>query len=430
MKWSKYNIIFVQDKKWLLYNSASNIFAEMDEELYNVVMDIKKSPDTYNFSSDYKELKEQLVNSSVLVEDEEDVFRTIKLNTHRSRFNQENLCLTILPTLDCNFRCPYCFETEHEHSYMTFEVMDAIVKYVKHLDSLKTVFISWMGGEPLLAINSIEYITRKIRELRINIQANIVTNGYLLDNEMASRLVRMGIVSAQVTIDGLKNKHDQRRVLAQKGSTFDRIIDNLKVVLEKENSLNLTIRVNIDKDNQEEFAYLHQYLIEQLGDKVFIYPGFIEESPYGCSKNLCALNRKEKVDFYLNKIPPKKHFPFFYPSNNGGECMTARNINSFVIGPKGELYKCWECIGKEEMIIGNIVTNKITNSKLYSLFLNGADFLEDDKCRNCSILPICFGGCVIRRIERDYYNKNIDFCSIFKGNLPRFLTLHYKIKQG
>lgn len=428
MEWSKYNVIFKYGQRWLLYNSVSNIFAEMDQELYDVIMQIKMSPDTFVFTEEYKELQNQLCNNFILVNSDKEIFHSIKFNVHKNRFQTEHLCLTVLPTLDCNFRCPYCFEKEHECAYMTKEVMDAIVEYVKGFPALKTLGIAWMGGEPLLAMDVIEYITGEIRKLGIDIHASVVTNGYLLNEDTFFRLVSSGVNSIQVTIDGLKEKHDKRRILKNKEATFDTIINNIKLIVEKKQNINLSIRVNIDRKNQDEFKELKKYLVNQLNNNIWIYPGFIEEAPYGCAKNSCALNRDEKVYFYLDKMPKEKQSSFFYPSPVGGECLTARNINSFVIGPSGELYKCWECIGKKEMVVGNIANMEITNPALNLLFLTGSDFLEDNKCKKCKVLPICYGGCPIRRIDKDYYGKNTDFCSIFKGNISKFLTLHYKIK--
>lgn len=52
--------------------------------------------------------------------------------------------------------------------------------------------IAWYGGEPLLAIETVEKITRGIRSDEILFNASMVTNGYFLDGKTAELLAKMG----------------------------------------------------------------------------------------------------------------------------------------------------------------------------------------------------------------------------------------------
>lgn len=92
----------------------------------------------------------------------------------------------------------------------------------------------------------------KVNELskkkNLSVYSSVITNGYLLNKEISDELVELGITFVQVTIDGDKHTHDERRMLHNGNGTYDRIIQNL---LEANDKLNIAVRVNISKDNTD-----------------------------------------------------------------------------------------------------------------------------------------------------------------------------------
>ena len=73
-------------------------------------------------------------------------------------------------------------------------------------------------------------------------------------------------------------------------------------------------------------------------------------------------------------------FSMVFPRSERYECAIS-NRNALVIGPEGELYKCWNDVGNKSKIIGNI-DGKITNEALLPRYLVAADPFEDPKCKN------------------------------------------------
>ena len=51
--------------------------------------------------------------------------------------------------MDCCFNCHYCFEKVKGGDTMSESVMDSIVKYVSVHKELKSLRVTWFGGEPL-----------------------------------------------------------------------------------------------------------------------------------------------------------------------------------------------------------------------------------------------------------------------------------------
>ena len=106
------------------------------------------------------------------------------------------------------------------------------------------------------------------------------------------------------------------------------------------------------------------------------------------------------------------------------ECMT-RSPHSMLIGSKGEIYKCYEELGEKKNVVGISTIEKC--GLIFREFLNyttGIDHYKDPKCRKCSYLPICTGGCPIRRLENVYMGKNNDCCTPFKGRISSYIKLH------
>lgn len=104
-----------------------------------------------------------------------------------------------------------------------------------------------------------------------------------------------------------------------------------------------------------------------------------------------------------------------------------RNPNSVVVGPLGELYKCWNDVGNLERSYGYIDGRMIHEAVLYE-YLIKADHLNDVKCNACQFFPVCDGGCPYQRIKNENSGCSQDTCSLFKKNIEDFLMLrcHYK----
>lgn len=114
---------------------------------------------------------------------------------HIQRFGRIlDLSLTILPTLECNFRCVYCYEAVKKNEIMDKNVQTKVVKMIERgVGILKNLHITWMGGEPLLCFGIIDNLSQKILEIcakgSIKYSAGIITNGYLLRSQMFRKMI-------------------------------------------------------------------------------------------------------------------------------------------------------------------------------------------------------------------------------------------------
>jgi uncharacterized protein len=430
-KWSKYNYIFESEKfGYLLYNTLSNCFVELNTDTYNQLIDFKNQESISNVPEDVPtEFFNELKSSKILVESDYDEYLRVKSNRLANRNNENVVSLTIAPTLHCNFNCPYCFESSRPSVYMTDLVEDKLIDFIKHHDKANAISVTWFGGEPLMAFKRMESITKKILGLNKKFSAGIVTNGFLLDEDKISKLKELNVEFIQITLDGTENMHNQKRPLLNGKGTFQKIIKNIDSLMsrQKELELSLSIRVNIDRANKDGFSDLYYYIKKRYPDNpIQIYPGYIAPVVEGCGSNGdTALDRQEQATFMKEQFLNYGITSFeFFPNQVNSECM-ARQKNGYLIGPRGEIYKCWMDLGKKDAVVGSLVEKNVSNNKTLNMYLHGLDQFEDSGCQSCMLVPVCNSGCPKYKIDAFQKNAHYDHCHVAKGNLKEFLEIHY-----
>lgn len=425
MKWSKYNRLIKSQNNYLLYNSLSNSFAELDSDTYYSLKQFAPGDEIKNID---ESLSFELSRIKSIVTSDDIELAKIRYATLKHRFSNGKLLLTINPTLDCNFRCPYCFEGVHNKKLVMSESTEnKIVSFIK-ASGKKRVDITWFGGEPLMGYESINRLTKKILELDILYNASMITNGYLLSDKIIQSLHALKIQSLQITLDGHADIHDSRRCLKNGGKTFDRIIKNIKRVNELSPKTKINIRVNLDKTNIDSFPALYEFLHSLNCNNLAIFPAFVNDSTED-EANPCVCNDIEQSMFLIRLFREKGLILYpFYPSSLRLECAV-RNINAIVIGPEGELYKCWQDVGNVDKIYGNI-SGIVTNEAVLLDYLMAGDPFDDKECKACILLPICTGGCPYERIKREKNCGVKNPCMLLKHSLDEFLILHYKSKYN
>ncbi len=433
MRWSRYNYMF-NSKKFghLLYNSFTNTFVEFDENTYKEVDEIRKNAQDYDYTNN-PQLMLQLLSGKFLIEDDEQPQLQMEMKNTLMRFSPRNLSLTIAPTRDCNFECPYCYEEDRPKLYMSNETEENLIKFIQKYKNFNSLNITWYGGEPLLCWDQILRISKKINGITDKYFSEIITNGYLLDEKVANDLDKAAIEAVQITIDGMQETHNKRRKHKNDKDTFNKILKNLDYLLKVWHG-KLAIRINVDKTNHEEYHRVHDLIKSRFKDvrsKIIIYPGIVMDYSKDCISNgSCGLNKNDTADFMFECYKKYNIDDLnFFPYENNGTC-TATMLHSYLVGPEGELYKCWRDLGKKDMIVGSIDGSIPTNNNIISRYLVGVNPYTSKKCKNCFYLPVCNGGCPNLRYRNKYEDTDFETCLFHKGNLDTFLEAHYEIRRN
>lgn len=410
-----------KDGRSLAYNAGTNNLAIMEVNEYKAYEKLEKE----GIEIEDAELKERLIEGGFIYQDDINELDVIRLKMNQARNNSQTLGLTIAPTSDCNFRCVYCFEKNViQPIYMSEETENHIIEYIRSkMPEIKRLNIAWYGGEPLLGYESIRRISKAVLEMceeyGVQYTANIITNGYLLNEERIKELVSWNVEQYQITIDGGCEMHNKRRALRSGKGSYDEILNNLKMLAAYED-VSISVRVNVDKENVHEIENILE-MVSNLSenDNIVCYPGHVEAIE-GCYKEEDCLNNEEYSqlsDEFNQTLKKKNMIPIFnkeYPRMQYGGCAATR-MGSLIINADGKLYKCWNEIGDESHCVGKI-SNPSWQEKYRAEYMKymSYDPTRDKTCMECKFLPLCMGGCPFKRVnhkERCYVK---DFTDIEK----------------
>ena len=285
------------------------------------------------------------------------------------------LNLTILPTEQCNFRCFYCYES-FKLGKMNKETTEAILKLVQtRASSLKVLNIGWFGGEPLMAKDIVVYLSNRFKELseEFNFEyfSSMTTNGYYLDSNLFDTLVKNGISSYQITLDGDKKRHNKTRILSNREGTFDKIWENLLSIKKSSADFNMLLRIHYTPKNLKDIEIFSKVLDQEFGkdDRFTIHFKNISTLGSCNDESLSTFNVEEsnKIQKDLNSLVDN----IDTVTQDDYVCY-ASEANTFIIRSNGDISKCTVALDEEVNIIGRLKSN-------------GELELNQDKCKLWSI---------------------------------------------
>ncbi len=107
-------------------------------------------------------------------------------------------------TNNCNLRCLHCYNFSGEHENRENEMSyEELLKIFKEVCNYQPDSICICGGEPLIKVNLVYRICDLVKKINPNIALNMVSNGFLLNDEIANNLKEKGLDTLQISLDGL-----------------------------------------------------------------------------------------------------------------------------------------------------------------------------------------------------------------------------------
>jgi len=343
---------------------------------------------------------------------------------HRKLAAGRSLCLYILPTYNCNFRCPYCYE-KHRLSAgedwlkkaMSREMVDAVFEAVdkEKARGVRIDRIGLYGGEPLLKenIELIRYISKKAAVAAMEL--TVTTNGYDLDI-FIDILTKYKYNKLQITLDGVREDNDSRRIYSGGGGSYEKILQNAGLALSK--GIQTDIRINVGPANLERvhalprifeergfFRYpkFSYYFAPTSGEN---YPGKDHGVKYSDLVDMLTRNGFEKNDAMMhvsqynavygeirNLIKSRKYF-------NPSDSFCGAESGMLLADPEGFLYTCWDFVAMDHMRVGRINTGKgkfAFNFELLKWHTRTVDRMPE--CAGCPYVFACRGGCASMAFE-------------------------------
>lgn len=421
---SRYNFFYpLAAEGAVLFNSRTGAAMAADEATARAIVSLLQSPEReHPAESNFQRLKDRLAREEFLVpetlDESDDVVR-------RRRARQqlvEGLNLTIAVTLACNFRCVYCYE-DHPVAPMSRATAEALLHFAaERLAPETSLYVTWFGGEPLLNVPIIEFLSEGLRKLceekRCAYDCYMITNGYRLTAPMVRRLATLGISDFQVTLDGEREVHDRQRPLAGGQGTFDVLMRNLQAVAKEVSSI--AVRINLMRGNIDSAARLVGRLkaMQAEAPALRISLGHVDNSTANCGTDAEALlTGAEFADCevaLLGEAGEGGSAKAELPTPFDTVCSAAR-LNMYVVAPDGALFKCWNSLGRREDAIGHIEGPVQDDANAWVQFQPE----DDPECRDCKLLPICQGGCADVHIRTGGAERN---CTPLRYTLPQRLA--------
>lgn len=429
-KLSRYNHFHGwRNGSYLAFNARSGAVALLDSSHYATFERLAqkiRSNWTGPLADEEEELLKQMRYGSFACDDDFSELDWLKFEHNKARFDETTLGLVIAPTMACNMACTYCFEG-NKQGRMSDETVQAVLDFIdRRAGTLKGLDIDWFGGEPLLAMDIIERLSRGFIKLsetnNFEYGASMVSNGYLLTRENVDRLAELKCASVQITLDGPSRVHDRQRPLKNGKSSFATIIKNMQYAVTK---MGVSIRVNIDKTFTADtiLELVNELKQADLQRKVWVNFGMLEATTGVCSniaENCYAASDFSKVETEFFALLLDQGFRIQkLPAPTNVFCM-AQQVGCLLIDPDGDLYRCFNHVGDKAKTVGHISAElNFRHPEFNRLFR--FDPFEHPECRDCSILPLCMGSCPARRLNGNGQPETT--CDTWKYNLEPMLEI-------
>lgn len=404
MKTSQFNSFFFYEGKTIGYNSFTNEFILLESELYDLFVASKNENGWEELKEIHNDFYDFLVEKGFIITDDVNEIEKVKKLVHEIDIENEELYeLTINPTMNCNFKCWYCYETHIKASKMNQDTINNIITFVNNIlvekKKLKEFHLQWFGGEPLLYFNStvlplLKGIYPKMIEHNISFSSGFTTNGLLINQEMLDICKNLGVSHFQITLDGHRERHNKVRFISKERGSYDEILNNIK--LSVINEIPTSARINVSEETLENLTKILDDFTD-LEDTPKEYLNFSFHEVWQEEKDITA-----DIQNIVNLFR-ENGFNTFYKGMNldtvRSSCYADKK-NQATINYNGEVFKCtardFESKSREGILnnIGIIEWNEKYENRMNSKFKN-------PPCLQCKILPICNGGCSQQALEHN-----------------------------
>lgn len=427
IKFSDYNIIVKsKNNKYNAIQGYTGAFDSFDESIGKLL--IERDDKIFNEADEIKEYLYKRGYLCSIEKNEKEQMKRIADIMHRK--STEKYGIAILPTYNCNFRCRYCFEKINKYDkekVISREMIDNIFKALGSLDRDVNKNICLFGGEPFIRSNHdiVKYIVDIGKTYGFKFFAT--SNGY--DLEYFRDIIDTDKINCiQITLDGLKEYHDNSRYLVGKKPTFDKIVSNIDWCLKK--NIKISIRTNISESNISQVENLIKFYKEKKWTRYSNFKFYFSPlDSCGSKDNRNDYNGSrilEKLkELSIDNINPieivsvyssikKKLEEYIYNNKlvlfQSEAC--ASNRKEVYIDADGLIYSCCNLVGTK-YVVGNLDEDRILFNEQFSEW-NNRYISNMDKCSSCSYALFCGGGCAAKNVR---LNKDINnaVCGEYKN---------------
>ena len=315
----------------------------------------------------------------------------------------------------CNFRCPYCYVEgdRTDELIMSKRNMDRIVDYAKLLIDkygMKEFRVNFLGGEPLLTLGAVLYISREFNNLPCKISLRVFTNGSLLTDDIAKRLSDLGIFIE------LSLNRTPREIMYEMCDIVSKVQRFVRIAF-------ILDSYNLYRSSSITDAFLrHGWFVKYaLENNSFSDPKFIDDAIEKILKILfwCDSYIKNPRHFHtlFDKIDPIVDLDSGYVYGRNMVCFDpdgkVRTMNSVKGAYLGVL-------GDSLDYISVLRNHPDLGVKIPRWQRNGIE-----ECENCEIGSVCQGGYPAPKWHAyGRFDKPSPYCKVFKKTIPKLIEIY------
>jgi len=343
--------------------------------------------------------------------------------------------VTFLISAKCNLACKGCYHSfyDFKSSHMTCEFADRVLTglfpYLKKR-GISALLVSFLGYEPLLNFETMSRVYDRAhamsREYEIDTTFKIFTNAFSLNEEEYDWIVRnRQRLSFKVSLDGVREDNDQRRLDRAWRGTFDRVVGNLKRIIAT--GVECDVLTTLSKIN---FSNIERFVDEMaaIGTRNITANIFCGQSPEERKLELSEEERFEAIK--RMDLATEKHGIEFagewkfavVQMVTGAHFTCPAGMRQMVFCADGSIHPCQRFAGTELTFgtFGDDFWEKLGEGQCESYDRWTADLYDSvmDRMKeedvdltgwSCPFVPFVRGECLGKHVESDFNERLIEY---------------------
>ncbi|SFM82881.1 uncharacterized protein SAMN05428949_0946 [Chitinophaga sp. YR627] len=341
----------------------------------------------------------------------------------------------------CNMGCAYCYADQGEFGgpmkNMSLDTAkQSIDLLLKDCTPGSKVQVTFLGGEPLINRNALReatvYAFEQGRQKDVQVNFSLTSNGTLLTADDADFFEQYGF-AVTISLDGIGEQHDRLRPMKGGAGTYAKIIENIRPLLAKQRTMQVSARVTVTPLNMDLAKTLQEFidmgfhsvgfspLLRSSNGKGEMSPEDLQQMLQGMIE--CGLLFEQHVISgkrfpFLNMVNALKeiakgtHRP--YPCGAGAGYMG--------VSADGALSACHRFVNEPAGHMGDL-DNGI-NPTLQNGWLSSRHVHQQEPCHQCWARYLCGGGC-----HHEVLEKGRTACDYIRGWLHYTMQAHERISR-
>ncbi len=298
----------------------------------------------------------------------------------------------------CNLRCSHCYQPEYRAAGLDFATWQTILAQFKSFiaagpdRSARPAIrghITVTGGEPFTRHDFPALLDLFAADQALYSFA-ILTNGTLIDADMARRLATWRPAFVQISLDGTAETHDRIRGTGN----FARAVQALECLVS--HNVPSVISFTAQRDNYREFAAVAR-LASELGVTRIWADRIIPEAADALGKALTAAETRELFELMAQarqaqrhtttQIAMKRALQFLFADDAPYRCTAGDTL--MTIMPNGDVYPC----RRLPIAVGNLLETPLETLYDCATFRSlRAPAALPAACAPCAFASLCRGG--------------------------------------